>query len=402
MTWGHAISRDLLHWQEMDPVLFPDQHGTIFSGSGICNSKGMLGLPESALVFFYTAAGSHCPWSAGKAFTQRIAYSLDGGKSLVKVEEPAVDVLHREDRDPKVIFHEESDSYIMVLWLKDSDYAIFRSSDLMNWAMTQELCFPETWECPDLFRVKVEESKPDEMSLEETRLEVMRTGEKKPEEYCWFFWTACGKHFAGEFDGYTFKSHGQAARAHLTDLPYASQTWSNTGGRLISIPWLRLKNDGRNFTSAMGIPVAFTASKLDSGDGYRLIQKPVRELEEALVPLTEAEVEDILTHSPKQGRTIPLCIKAELDPVCEAGWSVNGTEIVYQSAKGLLEVDGTIYRVDSGCRDLQMIIDDNILEIFMDGGSFLGAFQLKSRELSLDLEKAKWEKLQIFAIGDWK
>ncbi len=77
MSWGHAVSRDLLHWEQKDDVLFPDETGTMFSGSGIVNDRKMLGLPEDALVFFYTAAGNNNKWSAGKQFTQRIAYSTD-------------------------------------------------------------------------------------------------------------------------------------------------------------------------------------------------------------------------------------------------------------------------------------------------------------------------------------
>ena len=77
MSWGHAVSRDLLHWEQKDDVLFPDETGTMFSGSGIVNDRKMLGLPEDAVIFFYTADGNNNKWSAGKQFTQRIAYSTD-------------------------------------------------------------------------------------------------------------------------------------------------------------------------------------------------------------------------------------------------------------------------------------------------------------------------------------
>ena len=77
MSWGHAVSRDLLHWEQKDDVLFPDETGTMFSGSGIVNDRKMLELPEDAVVFFYTATGNNNKWGAGKQFTQRIAYSTD-------------------------------------------------------------------------------------------------------------------------------------------------------------------------------------------------------------------------------------------------------------------------------------------------------------------------------------
>ena len=86
MSWGHAVSEDLLHWEHRSMAILPDEDGTIFSGSGLCNEKGLLELPENALVFFYTSAGgsSDSPWSEGRQFTQRIAYSTDRGETLHK------------------------------------------------------------------------------------------------------------------------------------------------------------------------------------------------------------------------------------------------------------------------------------------------------------------------------
>lgn len=52
MSWGHAVSRDLLHWEQVDSVMFPDENGTIYSGCAIRNDRGLLGLPEDALLFF--------------------------------------------------------------------------------------------------------------------------------------------------------------------------------------------------------------------------------------------------------------------------------------------------------------------------------------------------------------
>ena len=70
MSWGHAVSRDLLHWKQGDTVMFPDGSGTIFSGSAIANDRGLLGLPRDAMLFFYTAAGGSNEWSRGQYFSQ--------------------------------------------------------------------------------------------------------------------------------------------------------------------------------------------------------------------------------------------------------------------------------------------------------------------------------------------
>ncbi|MDE7206078.1 MAG: glycoside hydrolase family 32 protein, partial [Lachnospiraceae bacterium] len=90
MSWGHAVSADLLHWEQKDTVMFPDESGTMFSGCAITNEREMLGLPKDALLFFYTAAGDANEWSKGLAFTQKIAYSLDGGKTLIKMPDPCL------------------------------------------------------------------------------------------------------------------------------------------------------------------------------------------------------------------------------------------------------------------------------------------------------------------------
>lgn len=136
MSWGHAVSRDLLHWEQKDDVLFPDETGTMFSGSGIVNDRKMLGLPEDTVIFFYTADGNNNKWSAGKQFTQRIAYSTDGGETLHKIDKGVLPTVCKENRDPKVFWHEKSGAYIMTLWLEENDFGIFRSTDLLKWEQT--------------------------------------------------------------------------------------------------------------------------------------------------------------------------------------------------------------------------------------------------------------------------
>ena len=78
--WGHARSEDLVHWKEEPVALAPDEDGTMFSGCGIRNERGLLGLPKDALVYYYTAAGGTTKESKGGTFTVRLAYSLDGNK----------------------------------------------------------------------------------------------------------------------------------------------------------------------------------------------------------------------------------------------------------------------------------------------------------------------------------
>ena len=59
MTWGHAVSNDLLHWRQLEHALYPDELGTMFSGSAVVDHEGTAGFGKGALLAFYTAAGVH-------------------------------------------------------------------------------------------------------------------------------------------------------------------------------------------------------------------------------------------------------------------------------------------------------------------------------------------------------
>ena len=113
MHWGHAVSRDLVHWVELDEALFPDELGTMFSGSGVVDHADTAGLQqgdEETLVCIYTAAGGTSPWSEDKKFTQCIAYSVDRGKSWLKHPgNPVLGHIVGGNRDPKVIWHEPTE-----------------------------------------------------------------------------------------------------------------------------------------------------------------------------------------------------------------------------------------------------------------------------------------------------
>lgn len=149
MHWGHAVSRDLVHWDELDIALFPDKNGACFSGSAIIDEKNLLGLEKDGNktgIIYYTATGP---------FRQRMLVSTDGFKTLNSyMDKPAVPFLGNEERDPKVVFCEELNCYIMALYIKDHDYAMFKSSDLVNWERFFEYSLEGEEEFPDILKFK--------------------------------------------------------------------------------------------------------------------------------------------------------------------------------------------------------------------------------------------------------
>ncbi len=275
MQWGHAVSRDLLAWEQLDTALFPDETGTMYSGCAICDREGLLGYGRNTPAFYYTAAGGENDWSKGVPFTQKIAVmpaDRESGAPLVKTGLTAVGALAPGNRDPKVFRHEESAAYIMVLYLEGNDFAIFRSADLRQWEMTQRLTLGRSWECPDLFRLPVE-----------------GTGQSR-----WVFWSADGFYYLGDFDGFRFTTDGVEHEAYAGQLlegysgarrlPYAAQTFSGTDGRVVQTAWMRFPNRGRPYTGMMSVPAELSLT--ETPGGLRLRMPYVRELEEARVLFT--------------------------------------------------------------------------------------------------------------------
>src|SRR5262249_36830863 len=121
MHWGHATSRDLLHWKQEPIALFPDSIGTIFSGSAMVDKNNTSGLgkkgsaPLIAIFTQHNEAGE----KAGRLDfqNQSLAYSFDNGKTWTKyagnpvIKNPGM----RDFRDPKVMWYEPSKKWVLTL-----------------------------------------------------------------------------------------------------------------------------------------------------------------------------------------------------------------------------------------------------------------------------------------------
>jgi len=155
MTWGHAISEDMVHWEQLEHALLPDEMGTMFSGSAIEDIRNVTGLKtgeHNPLLLFYTAAGNNSELSRNVKFTQCMAYSLDGGATFRKYDRnPVISHIIGGNRDPKVIYVSEEDRYYMALYLDGDEYALFASDDLLHWKEQQRLRLPGDAECPDFY-----------------------------------------------------------------------------------------------------------------------------------------------------------------------------------------------------------------------------------------------------------
>lgn len=170
MTWGHAVSKDLVHWRQLDNALSPDELGTMFSGSAvvaefaqsdisIATGPGSDRSARSALVCFYTAAGGTNDASKGRPFTQCLAYSHDGRTFSKYPGNPVIPHIEAENRDPKVIWHGPTKRWVMALYLNESRFALYGSADLVTWSRLSNIELPGASECPDLFPLALDGDK---------------------------------------------------------------------------------------------------------------------------------------------------------------------------------------------------------------------------------------------------
>ena len=157
MSWGHAVSRDLAHWDELPPALTGDELGMIFSGSAVIDHANTAGFGIEAMVAIYTSAKD-----GPQRQSQSIAWSNDHGRSWHKYAgNPVLDAGLADFRDPNVFWHAPSGRWIMVIALSDRNRAaVYGSADLKQWQHLSDISGDsapgEVWECPLLIELPVE------------------------------------------------------------------------------------------------------------------------------------------------------------------------------------------------------------------------------------------------------
>jgi fructan beta-fructosidase len=348
MHWGHAVSPDLVHWTELPIALYPDLHGTMFSGSAVVdwdNTAGFQTGGEKAMVCIFAAAGN--------PFTQGIAFSNDRGRSWTKYEKnPVLANIIGSNRDPKVFWFAPEKKWIMALFLDKNDYALFSSPDLKNWARMSDVTIPGTSECPEFFEIAVDGNS------QKTR---------------WIFYGGNGRYLIGNFDGKSFTPESGPHTLQRGNAWYASQTFNDIppqDGRRILIPWGQMATPGMPFNQMMGIPVELTLRTTD--DGLRLCANPVKEL--TLLRANSYHVKpQKLDQNPLVGIYGELFdITAELTPgdATEIALQVRGVAVSYDARKQELTCQGTKAPLKpiSGKIRLRLLVDRTSIDIFGNDG----------------------------------
>ena len=262
MHWGHAVSRDLVHWEELGDKLLPDDMGPMFSGSAVVDWNNTSGFGKDGkppLVLIYTAAGNPT--------VQGIAYSTDGRTFTKYAGNPVLKEITGGNRDPKVMWHEPTRKWVMVLYVelqKKHTIHFFHSPNLRDWSLAQIVegdapGKPYLFECPDFFELPVDGD----------------PGRKR-----WVLLAANSAYAVGSFDGARFVPEQSNLTGHRGRGFYAPQTFSDIparDGRRIQIGWFQTATKGMAFNQSMTVPLELRL--LRTAEGPRLTFTPVRELE---------------------------------------------------------------------------------------------------------------------------
>lgn len=273
MSWGHAVSPDLVRWTEL-PVAMPEKDYMIFSGSAVVdwnNSSGLGDGTSPPLIALYTAY-----YQGSSLQMQHLAYSHDKGRSWTDYPaNPVIDRRIEHFRDPKVFWHEPSGAWVMTVALARSHkVAIYRSANLIDWQLASEFgpcgLTSGQWECPDLIELPVEGG--------EGTIWMLKVDVDKD-----VVGSASGAQvFFGTFDGSLFVPENEDGL--LADRGadfYAAQSWSDlpdSHRAPVWLAWMSNHQSGHNYPThpwrgTMTVPRSLSARKL--GCGWQLIQRPV-------------------------------------------------------------------------------------------------------------------------------
>ncbi|MCW3116020.1 MAG: Fructan beta-fructosidase [Chitinophagaceae bacterium] len=279
MSWGHAVSKDLVSWKQLPVAIAEEGNTMIFSGSCVIDKNNTAGFAtkpgQVAMVAVYTA---HITLNNLKQDStlqnQHIAYSLDHGRTWTKYKgNPVLDLGRKDFRDPKVFWYEKGKKWIMtVVFPHEHIVQLYSSPDLKQWTYMSDFGpagdINGIWECSDLLQVPVK---------------------GKTNQYKWVLLNSVSttmQYFIGEFDGKVF--HNEIPDGHIVRPDYGADfyagiTYNNlpAGSLPVLIGWANNWSYAGSiptfpWKSIMSIPRTLQVTKINGE--WALLEQPVAAL----------------------------------------------------------------------------------------------------------------------------
>lgn len=363
MHWGHAVSDDLIHWDELPAALYsPDHDHMAFSGGATVDPTNTTGFRKDGinpLIASYTRTGSG----------EHLALSYDDGRTFQEFE--GNPVVEHDGRDPKIIWYEPGGHWVMIVYDEDPSHgqeletggwapffqhAIYTSPDMKDW--TYQSGVHTMFECPELFELPVE-------------------GE--PGISKWVMYDGDGKYFVGSFDGREFTKEQALKEYDHGGAFYASQTFSNVpdeDGRRIQIGWFQTTTPYMPFNQSMTFPTELKLRRID-GD-FTLTPTPIEEIQqlhEQTYRVQNVAVHDTTFSSPLRGDQLHIIAEVDRGGARRFGLTVNGYELQYDRLR--THLNDTFYPIGNTVK-FEMIVDKVGMEIFVDDGAIYYALEHNS------------------------
>lgn len=405
MSWGHATSTDLVHWDHK-AVAIPygkDEEEGIFSGSAVVDHQNTSGLGDGGnppIVAIYT---SHYTLEDGSTEqAQSLAYSLDGGETFTKYEgNPVLEFDDPDFRDPNVSWNEEMGKWLMVVALPTQHKVQFYQSDnLKEWEYLSEFgpagATGGIWECPDFFQLPVDGESENQKWVLHVDMNPGSIAGGSGSQY-----------FVGEWDGTSFTPDEtfMETAPHWVDYGtdfYAAISWNNLPDEMdeqIWIGWMNNWNYANDiptepWKSAQSIPR--TIHLESHNNSYRLVQKPVEnlrqlredpvqfenlELSSETISLTDRNIsgktfEMIVEMDPGDARSVGLNVREGENQKTVIGYdSVENSAFVDRSNSGESDFDNDFAKRNDAPVDLSdgrirfhIFVDWSSVEVFVNDG----------------------------------
>lgn len=394
MHWGHAISKDMIHWKELPIALYPDQLGYIFSGSVVIdenNTSGLGAKGKPAMVAIFTHHDPKGEKAGSSKFqNQSLAYSIDEGQTWKKyagnpvLKNPGI----KDFRDPKVFWYDKDKKWVMSLATKDR-ITFYSSLNLKDWKKESDFgqmlgAHGGVWECPDLFPLK--------LNGKEYWVLLVSINPGGPNK------GSATQYFVGHFDGKVFTpASTQTKWIDYGPDDYAGVTFGNTGNRKVFLGWMGNWDYANQvptvkWRNAMTIPRELSL-KLTTGDIY-LASNPVKEIRKVVAKTIKVDaallaknnnIFSVIKQMPTQ-YTLKFKTQAVKDYSVMLS-NANGEQLIvgYDAKNSRYYIDRTkagqhgfskdfatisyVPRVSTSLEsDMQLVVDASSVELFADGG----------------------------------
>lgn len=389
MHWGHAVSKDLINWEELPIAIYPDSLGYIFSGSAVIDGENSSGLgsaenpPIVAIFTYHDMAGEKS--GASDFQSQGIAFSTDKGRTWTKFEGNPVlpNQGVRDFRDPKVsqvVNSGGKKEWVMTLAVQDR-IQFYSSLDLKSWSKIGEFgqntgAHGGVWECPDLIKMQTPDGKEKWVLM----VSINPGGPQKG---------SATQYFVGDFVDGTFTPDDSMIR-WLDYGPdnYAGVTWSNLPkeqDRTLFLGWMSNWLYAQNvpthpWRSAMTLPREL--SLIDINGVLLLKSSPAKELKS----LRTREIE-VKGSSSLPSQAVEIEVELDGSDIFSLSFSNElGEKLLITKESGLVSID----RTGAGRADfhpdfaamhsapmswkaetLRIFLDASSVELFVNGGELV-------------------------------